>query len=44
VPLSDPGARWDFIILRQRGKASDATRAFMEALKETAQKAAGKKD
>lgn len=43
VPLSDAGARWDFIILRQRGKASAATRAFMDALRDTAQKAAGKK-
>lgn len=35
VPLSDPKARWDFIILWQRGKASVATRAFVDALRST---------
>lgn len=36
VPVSDPKARWDFFVLWQRGKTSDATRALVEALKETA--------
>lgn len=35
VPVSDPKARWDFIVLWQKGKASDATRAFVDTLKAT---------
>jgi DNA-binding transcriptional LysR family regulator len=37
VPISDPGARWDFILLWQRGKASAPTRALVKALSEAAQ-------
>lgn len=36
VPVGDPEARWDFIVLWQRGKAPASTRALVEALKETA--------
>ena len=32
VPVSDPKARWDFIILWQRGKIPATTRALIEAL------------
>lgn len=38
VPVSDPKARWDFIVLWQRGKVPAATRAFVDALKETARR------
>jgi DNA-binding transcriptional LysR family regulator len=34
VPISDERARWDFILLWQRGRASTSTRAFVDALKE----------
>lgn len=43
LPLSDANARWDFIILWQRGNTSAATRAFVEALKETAKESPKKK-
>ncbi len=33
VPLSDAKARWDFILLWQRGKVPPTTRALVEALK-----------
>lgn len=33
VPVSDAKARWDFIILWQRGKTSPAAQAFVEALR-----------
>ncbi|MEO5913885.1 MAG: LysR family transcriptional regulator [Luteolibacter sp.] len=36
VPVSDAKARWDFILLWQRGKASAATQAFVSTLKEVA--------
>jgi DNA-binding transcriptional LysR family regulator len=36
VPVSDVKARWDFIVLWQRGPVPPATRAFVEALSETA--------
>jgi hypothetical protein len=35
VPVSDAKARWDFIVLRQRGPVPPATRALVEALSET---------
>ncbi|MEZ0276735.1 MAG: LysR family transcriptional regulator [Roseimicrobium sp.] len=34
VPISDERARWDFIVLWQRGRASTSTRALVDALKE----------
>ncbi len=34
VPVSDAKARWDFIVLWQKGRASAATRALIEALKQ----------
>jgi DNA-binding transcriptional LysR family regulator len=34
VPVSDTHARWDFIVLWQRGKAPATTRAFVDALRE----------
>lgn len=36
VPLSDSKARWDFIVLWQRGKTTSATTALVDALKQTA--------
>ncbi|OAI55857.1 LysR family transcriptional regulator [Verrucomicrobiaceae bacterium SCGC AG-212-N21] len=36
VPLSDVRARWDFIVLWQRGKVPASTRALVECLKEAA--------
>jgi len=36
VPVSDPKARWDFIVLWQRGKPTTFTMALVETLKETA--------
>ncbi len=36
VPVSDPKARWDFIVLWQRGKVPASTRALVEVLRETA--------
>ena len=33
VPVSDEKARWDFIVLWQKGRASTATRALVDALK-----------
>jgi DNA-binding transcriptional LysR family regulator len=36
VPISDSTARWDFILLWQRGKTSASTTALVNALKETA--------
>jgi DNA-binding transcriptional LysR family regulator len=35
VPVSDPKAHWDFIVLWQRGKTAPATSALIDALKET---------
>ena len=32
VPVSDANARWDFIVLWQRGQVPAATRAFLDAL------------
>jgi hypothetical protein len=32
VPVSDTNARWDFIVLCQRGKMPATTRALVEAL------------
>ena len=34
VPVEDPKARWDFIVLWQRGKVPASTRALVEVLKE----------
>jgi DNA-binding transcriptional LysR family regulator len=34
VPITDERARWDFIVLWQRGRAPAATRALVDALKE----------
>jgi DNA-binding transcriptional LysR family regulator len=34
VPITDERARWDFIVLWQRGRAPNATRALVDALKE----------
>lgn len=36
IPVSDEKARWDFIVLWQKGRASAATRALVEALKSVA--------
>ena len=36
VPLSDAAAKWDFIVLSQKGSASPAARALVEALKQVA--------
>jgi DNA-binding transcriptional LysR family regulator len=36
VPVSDEKARWDFIVLWQKGRASTATRALVAALKQVA--------
>jgi DNA-binding transcriptional LysR family regulator len=36
VPVVDPAARWDFIVLWQRGKVSASITALVEALKEAA--------
>ena len=36
VPISDPKARWEFIVLWQRGHASAAARALVSALKQVA--------
>ena len=36
VPVSDSKARWDFIVLWQRGKTNLSTTALVNALKETA--------
>lgn len=36
VPVSDAKARWDFIILRQRGKSTSETIALIDALREQA--------
>ncbi len=36
VPVSDAEARWDFIVLWQKGHTSAATRALLEALKAVA--------
>ncbi len=35
VPVSDAKARWDFIVLWQRGQVPPATRALVDALSET---------
>lgn len=36
VPIKDPHLRWDFLVFWQRGKASTALRAMVEALKQVA--------
>jgi DNA-binding transcriptional LysR family regulator len=36
VPVSDAGAKWDFIVLWQRGKVPASTRALVHELKESA--------
>jgi DNA-binding transcriptional LysR family regulator len=36
VPISDPKARWDFIVLWQKGSASAAARSLVGALKQVA--------
>ena len=36
VPVSDANARWDFIVLRQRGKVSPTTQALIEGLQNIA--------
>ncbi|MCB1278456.1 LysR family transcriptional regulator [Prosthecobacter sp.] len=36
VPISDENARWDFIVLWQKGRVSASTRALVEALKQVA--------
>jgi len=36
VPVADDKAHWDFIVLRQRGKAPVAALLFVEALQESA--------
>ncbi|GAA5115494.1 LysR family transcriptional regulator [Luteolibacter yonseiensis] len=41
VPVSDARARWDFIVLWQRGKTTACTTALVEALKEAALKISG---
>lgn len=41
VPVSDAKARWDFIVLWQRGKVPAATRALVEALSWVSESLAG---
>ena len=41
VPISDPHARWDFIVLLQRGKIPEPARALVDALMEAAAAAPG---
>ncbi|WP_395742278.1 LysR family transcriptional regulator [Prosthecobacter sp.] len=36
IPVSDEKARWDFFVLWQKGRASAATRALVDALKQAA--------
>ncbi|MFN0128102.1 MAG: LysR family transcriptional regulator [Verrucomicrobiales bacterium] len=36
VPISDPRAKWDFIVLWQRGRVPASTRALVHELKESA--------
>jgi DNA-binding transcriptional LysR family regulator len=36
VPTSDPRAKWDFIVLWQRGKVPASTHALVHGLKESA--------
>lgn len=36
VPVSDPRAKWDFIVLWQRGKVPASTHALVHGLKESA--------
>jgi len=43
VPVSDSKARWDFIVLWQRGKTTAATTALVDALKATALQLTGAK-
>jgi hypothetical protein len=38
VPVSDTSARWDFIVLWQKGATPPVTRALVAALKEVAAK------
>ncbi|TLD69483.1 LysR family transcriptional regulator [Phragmitibacter flavus] len=38
VPISDEQARWDFIVLTQRGRTSTAARTLLEALKQVVAK------
>lgn len=42
VPVSEPTAKWEFIVLWQRGKTSAATTALVNALKESAIRVAGR--
>lgn len=37
VPLSDPDARWDFLVVWQRGRTAGALRALLDALAATAE-------
>lgn len=39
VPLSDPDATWDFLIVWQRGRTTDSLQALLKALSETADRA-----
>lgn len=39
VPLSDPEATWDFLIVWQRGRTSDSLQALLKALAKTADEA-----
>jgi DNA-binding transcriptional LysR family regulator len=42
VPISDPGASWDFLVMWQRGKTSDAVQALLEALENTVEESCHK--
>jgi DNA-binding transcriptional LysR family regulator len=42
VPLSDPGATWDFLIVWQRGRTSDSLQALLKALAATVDQACEK--
>lgn len=42
VPLSDPGATWDFLIVWQRGRTSDSLQALLKALADTVDQACEK--
>lgn len=39
VPLSDPGATWDFLIVWQRGRTTDSLQALLKALASTVDQA-----
>lgn len=42
IPVSDPGARWQFLLMWQRGRSSPPATTLVEALLEVARRAAAK--